>query len=55
MAGKAIYNCALKVKDQILNVASEALKRPKGAIDLKDGTAYYTADPRDCISLKRCV
>jgi CO/xanthine dehydrogenase Mo-binding subunit len=53
VAGKAIYNCALKVKDQILNVASEALKRPKGAIDIKDGVAYYTADPRDCISLKK--
>lgn len=52
VGGKAVMQAAEKVKKQIISLASEELKKPVAALDMKDGLVYYKADDRVNISLK---
>lgn len=52
VGGKAVMLASQEVKDQLLTIAAEELKRPKGALDIKDGFAYYKGDLETKISVK---
>ena len=52
VGGKAVMLAAEEVREQIISLAAEELKRPKDALDIKDSFVYYTADDRDKLSLK---
>lgn len=51
VGGKAVMLAAEEVREQIITLASELLKRPKDALDMKDGFVYYKPDEKDKISL----
>lgn len=52
VGGKAVMLAAKEVREQIIALAAEELKRPKDYLDMKDGYVYYKADERDKISIK---
>lgn len=52
VGGKAVMLAAKEVREQIITLAAEELKRPKDYLDTKDGYVYYKADERDKISIK---
>ena len=51
VGGKAVMLAAQEVKDQLLTLAHEELNKPKGAIDIIDGYAYYKGDRNIKISV----
>ncbi len=49
ISGGAVLKCATKIRDEILNVASEMLNVPEGALKIKDGNVY-TQDETQSLS-----
>ncbi len=53
IGGNAVRKAALEIKDQLLDLGAEYLKRPKAALDIKDSKVYYKNEDSDNVAVAK--